>query len=270
MLLKRSVIVSDEFTSFVGHGSCDRGHVPLDPVILSFGDIGEPCVRVSTLQDVATGLQDDMVVLAIARDAWRRLLGDEPRPGGSWYLSADLRALGRAILSVDGDTERDALLRSARSVELACAVASSFYDARMVEVPQSTRWSERDIALVAAAHQFVSEHFEEKLTVSQIARRCGLNRLKLSSGFQELYKCTVADAVADRRLEKARQLLAQSELPVATIGYRCGYMSASSFTRAFTRRYGATPTQYQRDEQNCSGRIEGCVNIERTAPVPFD
>jgi len=266
------VTVSDEFTCFVGHGSCDRTRIPFDPLIFGFGDIGEPCIRVSTVQDAATGLHDDMVVFAIDRAAWRRLFGEEPTAGGSWYLPADLRGLGRAVVAVDGVTERDTMLRCARSIELLCALATAFRDARMVQVPQATSLSEQDISRVAAAHQLVIEHFEEKLTVGEIARRCGLNRLKLSSGFRELYQCTIADAVADRRLAKARQLLTQSELAIATIGYRCGYMNASSFTRAFTRRYGATPTEYQRAEQNCSSdRVADASTRHReTMPLPTD
>lgn len=252
MSLKLAVIVSDEFTSFIGHGSCDRAMMPPGSLIIAFGDIGEPCVRVAAESDMATSLQDDMVVFAIGRAAWARLFGEEPKPGGSWYLPADLRALGRAIVAVDGHTERETMLRSARSIELICALATSFREARMAEVRRATTLSGKDISLVAAAHQMISEHFGDKLTLGEIARRCGLNRLKLSSGFRELYECTVADAVADRRLEKARELLAQSELSIATIGYRCGYMNPSSFTRAFTRWHGVSPSEFKRCERNCA------------------
>lgn len=252
MPLKLSVVVSYEFTSFVGHGMCDRAMIPPTSLIFAFGDIGEPCIRVLTTEDIATGLEDDMVVFAISRAAWARLFGEEPKPGGSWYLPADLRALGRAIVAVDGDTERETMLRSARSIELICALATSFREARMAEVRRATTLSGKDISLVAAAHQMISEHFGDKLTLGEIARRCGLNRLKLSSGFRELYDCTVADAMADRRLEKARELLAQSELSIATIGYRCGYTNPSSFSRAFTRWHGVSPSEFKKCEQNCA------------------
>ena len=45
------------------------------------------------------------------------------------------------------------------------------------------------------------------------------------------------------KLQRARQLLAQSDLPISSIGYNCGYMSNASFTRAFARRFGMAPTK---------------------------
>src|SRR3546814_10814783 len=85
-----------------------------------------------------------------------------------------------------------------------------------------------------------------------IARRSGLGKAKLTQGFREMYKCTVAEAVSERRLSHARTLLSLSDLPVSSIGYRCGYQSNASFTRAFARRFGMTPTDRKSTRLNSS------------------
>ena len=69
----------------------------------------------------------------------------------------------------------------------------------------------------------------EKLTLDQIARSCGINRSKLSRGFRELYRCSVSEALAERRLAEARQQLLATDLPVSLIGYRSGYLNNASF-----------------------------------------
>src|SRR3546814_16848494 len=86
-----------------------------------------------------------------------------------------------------------------------------------------------------------------------IARRSGLGKAKLTQGFREMYKCTVAEAVSERRLSHARTLLSLSDLPVSSIGYRCGYQSNASFTRAFARRFGMTPTDMRRRDKAPAG-----------------
>jgi AraC family transcriptional activator of pyochelin receptor len=58
-----------------------------------------------------------------------------------------------------------------------------------------------------------------------------------------MFAMSVADAIADRRLGGARQLLLATDLPVSAIGYKCGYLNNASFTRAFSRRFGQAPTQ---------------------------
>ncbi len=47
-------------------------------------------------------------------------------------------------------------------------------------------------------------------------------------------------------MRQARQMLAASDLPVASIGYRCGYLNNAAFTRAFSRRFGMAPTAMRR------------------------
>ena len=251
---KRTVIVSPELTSYIGRGSCDLASLPSDPLIFGFGDIGEPAVSVLT-PALAVEAHDDLVVLAIDRAACLRMFGFVPKAGGRWYLPADLRGIGRAVVAVEGDGEAAGLLRVARSLELLCQLLAALEEDRMVEAQGATTLSEHDIALVAAAHQLVLEHWQEKLTVDSIARRCGLNKAKLTRGFRELYQCTVAEAVSERRLDNARQLLVQSDLPVAVVGYRSGYTSNASFTRAFARRFGMAPTEMRRranDKRNAA------------------
>ncbi|WP_332818908.1 helix-turn-helix transcriptional regulator [Sphingopyxis sp.] len=245
---KRSVVISPEFTSFVGRGPCDLASLPSDAVLLGFGDIGEPAVMMLAHDDLGDGAIDHLVVFAISREACRRLFDRLPKAEGRWYLPADLRGLGRAVVAVDGDGPAPTMLRAARSMELLCQLFAALEADRMVEVGGATTLSEQDIARVAAAHQLVNERWQEKLTVSTVARRCGLSKVKLTHGFRQLYQCTVPEAVSARRLEHAKQLLAQSDLPISTIGYRCGYLSNASFTRAFARRFGMAPTEMRRLE----------------------
>ena len=58
-----------------------------------------------------------------------------------------------------------------------------------------------------------------------------------------MFDCSVAEAIAERRLGGAHQLLLVTDLPVSAIGYRCGYSNNASFARAFSRRFGLAPSQ---------------------------
>ena len=68
---------------------------------------------------------------------------------------------------------------------------------------------------------------------------------ELTRGFRDMYDCSIADALSQQRLEAARRMLLSTDLPIASIGYRCGYLNNASFTRAFSRRFGTAPTQYR-------------------------
>jgi AraC family transcriptional regulator, transcriptional activator of the genes for pyochelin and ferripyochelin receptors len=217
---KHSVIVSPEMTSFVGPGTCDRLLLPPDALLIGFGEIGEPVVSTLALRELES--EEHLLVFAVSRGACRRLFGELPDPGGRWYLPSDLRALGQSIVAPECDAAAADTLRLARSIEMLCQLFAALRAGNLVAVDGQPGLTESDIARIA------------------------INRDKLTRGFRELYHCSVGEALSERRLRQARTLLAASDLPVASIGYRCGYLNNASFTRAFSRRFGMAPTAMRR------------------------
>ena len=244
MSIKHSVIVSPEMTTFVGVGACDRLLLPRDALLIGFGDIGEPVVRILSVRELES--EGHVLVFAVSRGACRRLFDDLPEPGSRWYLPSHLRALGQSILAPECDDAAADTLRLARSIEMLCQFFAALRAGGLVAVDGQPGLTEGDISRIAAARRIVDERWHEKLTIDSIARSCGINRDKLTRGFRELYHCSVGEALSERRLRQARQLLAASDLPVASIGYRCGYLNNASFTRAFSRRFGMAPTAMRR------------------------
>lgn len=241
---KHPVIVSPEMTTYVGRGSCDRLLLPPDALLLGFGDIGEPVVRMLGFRELEA--EEHLLVFAVSRGACRRLFGELPDPEARWYLPSDLRALGQSIVAPDyGEAAADTL-RLARSIELLCQFFAALRAGQLVPVEGQPSLTESDISRIAAARRIVDTRWHEKLTIDDIAKSIGINRDKLTRGFRELYQCSVAEALSERRLRQARQMLAASDLPVASIGYRCGYLNNAAFTRAFSRRFGMAPTVMRR------------------------
>ena len=253
MTHKRAIIISAEFASFVGRGRVDPAWLPPEPIVIGFGDMGEPAVSILASENVDHGAGGHILLFAISRAACLRMFGLLPSVAGSWYLSADLRELGRALVAVEGESEVAGMLRLPRTLELLCRLFEALEEHRMVEFHGKTSLSEIDAKRVAAAHQLVSESWREPLTVAEVARRSGLGKAKLTQGFREMYQCTVAEAVSERRLSHARTLLSLSDLPISSVGYRCGYQSNASFTRAFVRRFGTTPTDLRWREKGKDG-----------------
>lgn len=241
---KHPVIVSPEMTTYVGRGPCDRLLLPPDALLLGFGDIGEPVVRTLAFRELEN--EEHLLVIAVSRAACRRLFGELPDPDARWYLPSDLRALGQSIVAPESDEAAADTLRLARSIELLCQFFAALRAGNLVAVEGQPSLTESDIARIAAARRIVDTRWQEKLTIDDIAKSCGINRDKLTRGFRELYQCSIAEALSERRLRQARQMLAASDLPVASIGYRCGYLNNASFTRAFSRRFGMAPTAMRR------------------------
>ena len=64
--------------------------------------------------------------------------------------------------------------------------------------------------------------------------------------FSQLVRHSALHEVHSRRIECAKQLLIQGTLPISDIATKCGYRSASDFSRAFKRETKTSPSQMQR------------------------
>ncbi|SFP47313.1 helix-turn-helix domain-containing protein [Sphingomonas rubra] len=241
MTSKQRIDVSPEMLSFVGPGPIVCDDAPADTVNLRFDlDAGAPTLGLGgTLADAT----DATIVLAVKADACRRIFGFVPASPGCWHLPADLAHLAVAIRDCPLPGPACATLRLAKSIELLCATFETLARETLISADRAGALSERDAARLAAARRLVDERWQEKLTLDGIARACGLNRAKLTRGFRQAFGSTVADAIAQRRLQGAHSLLLATDLPVSSIGYQCGYSNNASFTRAFSRRYGVAPTR---------------------------
>lgn len=106
--------------------------------------------------------------------------------------------------------------------------------------------SSEDIARIHRAAKIIRDNFQSPPDLLSLARRVGINDHKLKCGFKELYQETVFSYLRKIRMNKARELLAQSNYSITRTSHDIGYESSSHFAVAFKKAYGITPSDYQK------------------------
>ncbi|MEH6444529.1 MAG: AraC family transcriptional regulator [Oceanospirillaceae bacterium] len=82
-------------------------------------------------------------------------------------------------------------------------------------------------------------------TVESLATEVAMSRSRFAQRFNELIGIGPMTYLADWRLQKAVSLLEGSRMSVQQIAAKTGYQSASSFTRAFSGKFGIAPREYR-------------------------
>jgi AraC family transcriptional activator of pyochelin receptor len=248
----RAIDVSAEMLAMTGGGAIVDAPWPADPIsfTISFGAGREPASLAFLAAPSPQELNRDKgvrIVLIVARAAAERVFGGElgMADGAVYLLPLELRAIAAAIRDCDLPEAAETPYRLAKSIELLCDLLSAHRQGALLPADGAASLTFADCQRVAAARRLIDESWNERLTLDHIARRCGLNRSKLSRGFRELYQCSVSEALAERRLGEARKALIATDLPVGLIGYRSGYLNNASFTRAFGRRFGVSPSDFR-------------------------
>lgn len=93
---------------------------------------------------------------------------------------------------------------------------------------------------------FLSIHYPERIRLEQIAAAGGVCRSKCCELFRKYMGRTPNDYLNSYRLERAMELLRESNLSVTEIANACGFGSPSYFTELLTRQKGCTPTAFRK------------------------
>jgi AraC family carnitine catabolism transcriptional activator len=95
----------------------------------------------------------------------------------------------------------------------------------------------------------MQRHMEEPLSTAALADRIQVSRRQLERLFATHLHDTPTRFYLGLRLDRARQLLRQTDMRVIEVGVACGFDSPSYFSRAYRGRFASAPGQDRRDGQ---------------------
>lgn len=163
-------------------------------------------------------------------------------------LPSLIHARGEARLTtlIQMAVEESRAERAARDVVLARLMEVLFIEALRLSGPQCPRGILRGLGddRVAAAIRHIHEQPTSPWTVASLARAAAMSR----SAFFERFRGTVGMAPIEYllhwRMVLAKQLLEHGQTSVAEVARRVGYGSSSTFSVAFARHVGTSPSLY--------------------------
>ena len=94
---------------------------------------------------------------------------------------------------------------------------------------------------------YLDEHYMEKLSLDSISRQLHIGRTKLCAIAKELSKGeTLSWLIAQRRINAAKRLLLQSNLPISAVAEEVGISDYNYFSKVFRSITGTTPSAYRK------------------------
>ncbi|ANQ49869.1 helix-turn-helix transcriptional regulator [Flammeovirga sp. MY04] len=88
-------------------------------------------------------------------------------------------------------------------------------------------------------------HTFSNLTLEELAKLCHLSLSSFKREFQKVFNETPSKYFTTQRINKAKELLSKTDLPINEIAYEIGYNDPLYFTRIFKKREGVSPSQFR-------------------------
>lgn len=92
---------------------------------------------------------------------------------------------------------------------------------------------------------YIHEHFDEKLTLDDIAVQVSLSRSECSRFFKKTAGQSLFEYLNDYRLSKSIDMLRDTDLSIAQIADASGFCNQSYYTDAFRKKIGLTPRRFR-------------------------
>ena len=118
---------------------------------------------------------------------------------------------------------------------------------RRVEQRMSTTDMSGSMNRAVRARKWLLAHCGERVEVAQLAAHLGCSTRVLQSSYKSVFARTMRDDLINMRMERAKKLLADTDIPVGRIPESCGSDVPNHFMQLFKARTGMTMLQWRRN-----------------------
>lgn len=105
---------------------------------------------------------------------------------------------------------------------------------------------DRTMTSLGSVVSHIRAHLDEHLPSRELARIAGCSVDTLERRCRRVFGRSPRQLVLSTRIDVARDLLTETDLPLAQIALRCGYADQAGFNRTFTRVVGIPPGRFRR------------------------
>ena len=105
---------------------------------------------------------------------------------------------------------------------------------------------DQSLRQISTVVDYISEHYHERLSMAEVAEKFDMSESRFSRFFRKSTGNTFTNFVSQIRINRACQLLLETEQYISTVCYNVGFNNVANFNRRFMEVKGMTPSEFRR------------------------
>lgn len=106
--------------------------------------------------------------------------------------------------------------------------------------------SKKTTRLCGSAKRYIDSHYQENVTLDQLAEICHVSKYHLAHVFTEEYGVSPINYLISKRISEAEHLLNTTDFSLSLISNTTGFSSPSYFAQIFKKQKGISPTEFRK------------------------
>lgn len=106
--------------------------------------------------------------------------------------------------------------------------------------------SKKTSRLCGSTKRYIDTHYQENITLDQLAEVCHVSKYHLAHAFAEEYGISPINYLISKRISEAEHLLKTTDFSLSLISNTTGFSSSSYFAQIFRKQKGMSPTEYRK------------------------
>lgn len=150
------------------------------------------------------------------------------------------------------------VLKQIRAFKPSKEIAQMYYESKVMElISLIIQWGKTQILFenhipdfdrerIEAVIFYINQYYAQPISLDILSKIACMSHNKLSNLFKQIYGSTITEYVQSLRINKAKELLLNSDYKIGEIANTVGYKLHGSFSELFKRNTGLTPNEFRK------------------------
>ena len=138
------------------------------------------------------------------------------------------------------DTGYDVVCQDLMEIIIVLLGRQTNFSTMLTPIPKKTN------ALCSSTKRYIDTHYQDKLTLEQLADISHVNKYYLAHAFTKEYGISPINYLISKRISEAEHLLKTTDFSLSLISNTTGFSSSSYFTQIFKKQNGCTPSEFRK------------------------